>query len=128
MFIPLPRLILLPYWLIRSGYELLRRKKGENKDKEIAEWRKRPENPLRPEDYRIRHVAELRTAIEGEKAAYIKYAGSQGLTHRKILPEKLFRKGDYIYLKALWLKRMDHRTFRLNRIKYLKIDQKSFYE
>jgi predicted DNA-binding transcriptional regulator YafY len=125
MFIPLPRLILIPYWLIRSVYELLRRKIWADKHRKIIEWRRRPEDPLRPEDYRIRHVAELRTAIEGEKAAYIKYAGSKGLTHRKVLPEKLFRKGDYIYLKALCLKRMDSRRFLLNRINYLKIDQKS---
>ena len=125
MFIPLPRLILIPYWLIRSVYELLRRKIWADKHRKIIEWRKRPEDPLRPEDYRIRHVAELRTAIEGERAAYIKYAGSKGLTHRKVLPEKLFRKGDYIYLKALCLKRMDDRRFLLNRIKYLKIDRKS---
>ena len=128
MLIPLPRLILIPYWLIRSLYELLRGKRWADKHRKIIEWRKRPEDPLRPEDYRIRNVSELRTAIEGEKAAYIKYAGSKGLTHRKVLPEKLFRKGDYIYLKALCLKKMDHRRFLLNRIKYLKIDQKSFYE
>ena len=128
MLIPLPRLILIPYWLIRSIYEILRGKRWADKHRKIIEWRKRPEDPLRPEDYRIRNVSELRSAIEGEKAAYIKYAGSKGLTHRKILPEKLFRKGDYIYLKALCLKKMEHRRFLLNRIKYLKIDQKSFYE
>ena len=128
MFIPAPRLILVPYWLIRSVYELLRRKRWANKHKEIVEWRKKAEDPVRPEDYRIKHVSELRAAIEGEKAIYIKYAGSNGLTHRKVFPEKLFRKGDYIYPKALCLKRMDYRRFFLNRIKYLKIDQKSFYE
>jgi hypothetical protein len=95
MFIPLPRLILIPYWLIRFIYELLRGKRWADKHRKIVEWRKRPEDPLRQEDYRIRHVSELRTAIEREKAAYIEYAGSKGLTHRKVLPEKLFRKGDY---------------------------------
>jgi len=126
MFIPVPRSILIPYRLLRSVYELLRRILWAKKHKEIIEWRKRPEHPLRPEDYRMRHVAELRTAIEGEKAAYIQYAGSKGLTHRKVLPEKLFRKGDYIYLKAFCLKSKDYRRFLLKRIKYLKIDQKSF--
>jgi len=116
MFIPLPRLILIPYWLIRSICELLRRKRWADKHRKIIEWRKRPEDPLRPEDYRIRHVAELKTAIEGEKAACIKYAGSKGLTHRKVLPEKLFRKGDYIYLKALCLKKMDYRRFLLTKL------------
>ena len=128
MFIPLPRLILIPYWLIRSIYKLLRGKRWSDKNSKIIEWRKRPEDPLRPEDYRIRHIAELRTAIEGKKVAYIQYAGSKGLTHRKILPKKLFRKEDYIYLKAFCLKSKDYRRFLLNRIKYLKIDQKSFYE
>ena len=128
MFIPIPRLILIPYWLIRSIYELLRGKRWSDKHRKIVEWRKKPEDPLRPEDYRIKHVTELRTAIETEKPVRVKYSGSKGLTYRKVLPERLFRKGEYIYLEAICLKRMDHRRFRLNRITYLKMGQKSFYK
>ena len=122
MFIPIPRLILIPYWLIRSIYEFLQEKRWSDKYRKIVAWRKNPEDPLRPKDYRIKYVTELRTAIEAEKAVHLKYSGSKGLTYRKVLPERLFRKGEYIYLEALCLKKMDYRKFRLNRIKYLKVD------
>ena len=128
MFIPIPRLILIPYRLIQLIYELICNKRWSDKNREIVEWRKKPEDLLRPEDYRIKHVTELRNAIEAKKAVHLKYSESKGLTYRKVLPKRLFRKGEYIYFEALCLKRRDYRRFRLNRIKYLKMDQKSFFK
>ena len=116
MFIPLPRMILLPYRLI---YELLRKKGWSDEDKKVLKWLDKPDDPLRPEDYRVKYFNRLNTAIEAKKPILLKYSGSSGLTSRKVIPARLFRRGEYIYLEAFCLKKREYRRSRLDRIKYL---------
>lgn len=121
MFIPLPRIILIPYRLIRLIFEILR-KKWSDKDREVLKWLEKPDDPLRPKDYRSKYFTELSAAIEAKKPIYLKYSGRDGLTYRKVLPKRLFRRAEHIYLEAFCLKRKEYRRFRLNRIKSLRVD------
>ena len=44
-----------------------------DKDKKILKWLDKSENPLRKQDYQIRQVNELSTAIEDKKSVSLKY-------------------------------------------------------
>jgi len=121
MYIPLPRIILLPYrlivFLIRSilqwiGYS--------EKDKQVLRWLAEPDDPMRPQDYEVKYADQLIAAIETAKSVYIEYAEKENkITSRTVVPERLFRRGDHIYVEAFCLKRNQYRRFRLDRIKYL---------
>jgi len=95
-----------------------------DEDKQLLEWLNKPEDTLRPQDYEKKYFIELSHAIKAKKSVYIKYAGTKGITDREVLPERLFRKGEYIYLEAFCLLRNEYRTFRLDRIQYLQIKEK----
>ena len=120
MFIPIPRIILMPYRLIQLIYESLRKKGWSDEDKKVLKWLDKPDDPLRPKDYRKNYFNELSTAIEAKKPIFLKYMGRNGLSSRKVLPERLFRRQEHIYLEAFCLKRREYRRFRLDRIKYLR--------
>lgn len=122
MFIPLPRIILTPYRLIRLVYDILRKKGMSYKDRKILKWLDKSDDPLRQQDYQIKYFNELSTAIEDKKSVSLKYSGRDELNYRKVLPEGLFRRGEHVYLEAFCLKRMEYRRFRLDRIKYLQVD------
>jgi predicted DNA-binding transcriptional regulator YafY len=121
MYIPLPRIILLPYrlivFLIRSilqwiGYS--------ERDKQVLRWLAETDDPMRPQDYEVKYADQLMAAIETAKPVYIEYAEKENkITSRTVVPEKLFRRGDHIYVEAYCLKRKEYRRFRLDRIKYL---------
>lgn len=123
MFIPLPRIILTPYRLIRLVYDILRKKGMSDKDRKILKWLDKSDDPLRQQDYQIKYFNELNTAIEDNKSVSLKYSGRDELIYREVLPERLFRRGEHVYLEAFCLKRTEYRRFRLDRIKYLRVDR-----
>ena len=121
MYIPLPWILLLPYRLIVLLIHVIFRKRGYSyQDKQILKWLAKPDDPLRPKDYQIKHVAQLSDAIKDRKSVYLKYVGRDGLTSRRVIPERLFRRGNQIYVEALCLKRKQYRRFRVDKIKYLR--------
>ena len=120
MFIPLPRMILLPYRLIQLLYEILRKKGWSDDDRQVLRWLDQPNDPFRPNDYQVRYFNELSSAIKAKKLVFLKYSGKNGLTSRKVVPDRLFRRGNHIYLEAFCLKRKEYRRFRLDRIKHLR--------
>ena len=125
MFIPLPRIILIPYRLIRLVYDIIRKKRISYKDRKILKWLDKSDDPLRQQDYQMKYFNELSTAIENKKSVSLKYSGKGELTYREVLPERLFRRGEHVYLEAFCLKKSEYRRFRLDRIKYLRVDQNS---
>ena len=125
MFIPLPRIILIPYRLIRLVYDIIRKKRISYKDRKILKWLDKSDDPLRQQDYQMKYFNELSTAIENKKSVSLKYSGKGELTYREVLPERLFRRGEHVYLEAFCLKKSEYRRFRLDRIKYLRVVQNS---
>lgn len=120
MFIPLPRIILIPYRLIRLLLHLIFRKWGySERDKQVLRWLAKHDDPLRPVDYQIKEVAQINAAIKVGRAVYLKYAGSDGFSSRRVIPERLFRRGNHIYVEGYCLKRKEYRRFRIDRIRYL---------
>ena len=96
-----------------------------DEDKQVLKWLDKPDDPLRPQDSENRYFAELSHAIEAKKIVYLEYAGRKGISHRQVLPERLFRRGEHIYLEAFCLMRDQYRRFRLDRIKYLQVEPNS---
>lgn len=96
-----------------------------DEDKEVLKWLNKPDDPLRPHDSENRYFAELSRAIEAKKIVYLEYAGRKGISHREVVPERLFRRGGNIYLEAFCLMRNQYRRFRLDRIKYLQVEPNS---
>ena len=96
-----------------------------DEDKQVLEWLDKPDDPLRPQHYENTYFSELSHAIEAKKIVYLEYAGRKGISHRQVLPERLFRRGEYIYLEAFCLMRDQYRRFRLDRIKYLRVEPNS---
>jgi len=96
-----------------------------DEDKEVLKWLNKPDDPLRPQDSENRYFAELSHAIEAKKIVYLEYSGKKGISHRRVVPERLFRRGGNIYLEAFCLMRNQYRRFRLDRIKYLQVEPNS---
>ena len=96
-----------------------------DEDKEVLKWLNKPDDPLRPQDSENRYFAELSHAIEAKKIVYLEYSGRKGISHRRVVPERLFRRGGNIYLEAFCLMRNQYRRFRLDRIKYLQVEPNS---
>ena len=96
-----------------------------DEDKQVLKWLDKPDDPLRPQDYENTYFSELSHAIETKKIVYLEYAGRKGISHRQVLPERLFRRGEHIYLEAFCLMRDEYRRFRLDRIKYLQLKPNS---
>jgi len=96
-----------------------------DEDKEVLKWLNKPDDPLRPQDSENRYFAELSHAIEAKKIVYLEYAGRKGISHRRVVPERLFRRGENIYLEAFCLMRNQYRRFRLDRIKHLQVEPNS---
>jgi len=96
-----------------------------DEDKQVLKWLDKPDDPLRPQDSENRYFAELSGAIEAKKIVYLEYAGRKGISRRKVVPERLFRRGGNIYLEAFCLMRNQYRRFRLDRIKYLQVEPNS---
>ncbi len=96
-----------------------------DEDKQVLKWLDKPDDPLRPQDYENTYFSELSHAIEAKKIVYLEYAGRKGISHRQVLPERLFRRGEHIYLEAFCLMRDQYRRFRLDRIKYLRVEPNS---
>ena len=96
-----------------------------DEDKQVLKWLDKPDDPLRPQDSENRYFAELSHAIEAKKIVYLEYAGRKGISHRQVVPERLFRRGEHIYLEAFCLMRDQYRRFRLDRIKYLQVEPNS---
>lgn len=92
-----------------------------DEDKQVLKWLDKPDDPLRPQDYENTYFPELSHAIEAKKIVYLEYSGRKGISHRQVLPERLFRSGEHIYLEAFCLMRNEYRRFRLDRIKYLQL-------
>ena len=90
-----------------------------DEDKQVLKWLDKPDDPLRPQDYENTYFSELSHAIEAKKIIYLEYAGRKGISHREVVPERLFRRRENIYLEAFCLMRDEYRRFRLDRIKYL---------
>ncbi|MDO9209713.1 MAG: WYL domain-containing protein [Deltaproteobacteria bacterium] len=112
--------IFLPYNLIRFLLWLIfGRRKLIEKDKHVLKWLEKPDDPMRPQDYKVKRIAEINDLIKIGKSVYLKYAGTDGLTFRRVVPERLFRRGKNIYMDAFCLKEKDMRVFRLDRIKHL---------
>ena len=122
-YIPLPWMILLPYWFISFLFHLLirliRKNEYSKRDKQVLKWLAKPDDPLRPQDYRAKHVAKLRGAIKARQSVYLKYVTKGGQSARRIHPERIFRRGNYIYVEAFCFKAGEYRRFRLDRIEYL---------
>ena len=95
-----------------------------DEDKQVLKWLNKPDDSLRPQDYENTYFAELSHAIKAKKTVYLEYAGRKGISHRQVLPERLFRREDHIYLEAFCLMRNQYRRFRLDRIKYLRVEPK----
>lgn len=96
-----------------------------DEDKQVLKWLNKPDDPLRPQDYENTYFAELSHAIEAKKIVYLEYAGTNDISHRRVLPERLFRRGEHIYLEAFCLMRNQYRRFRLDQIKYLQVEPNS---
>ena len=96
-----------------------------DEDKQVLKWLNEPDDPLRPQDYENTYFAELSHAIEAKKIVYLEYAGTNDISHRRVLPERLFRRGEHIYLEAFCLMRNQYRRFRLDQIKYLQVEPNS---
>lgn len=96
-----------------------------DEDKDVLKWLNKPDDLLRPQDSENRYFAELSGAIEAKKIVYLEYAGRKGISHRQVLPERLFRRGEHIYFEAFCLMRDQYRRFRLDRIKYLRVEPNS---
>ena len=96
-----------------------------DEDKQVLKWLDEPDDPLRPQDYENTYFSELSHAIEAKKIVYLEYAGTKDISHRKVLPERLFRRGEYVYLEVFCLMRNQYRRFRLDRIKDLSVEPNS---
>ncbi len=96
-----------------------------DEDIQVLKWLNEPDDPLRPQDYEKRYFAELSHAIEAKQTVYLEYAGTKETTQRQVRPERLFRRGEYIYVEAFCLLRNEYRRFRLDRIKYLRVEPNS---
>ena len=121
MYFPIPRIILIPYRLISLLIDVVFGKREySERDRQILKWRSKPDDPMRPQDYTRRHVRQLSAAIEAEKSVYLRYAKRNESTSRRVIPKRLFRRGDDIYLEAFCLNRRQYRAFRVDRIKYLR--------
>ena|SRR3990167_3882371 len=96
-----------------------------DENKQVLKWLNKPDDPLRPQDYENTYFAELSHAIEAKKIVYLEYAGTKDISHRKVLPERLFRRGEYVYLEVFCLMRNQYRRFRLDRIKDLSVEPNS---
>ena len=122
MYIPMPWIILLPYRLISLFISILfRKRKYSERDKQILNWLAKPDDPLRSQDFKRRRVAQLSSAIETGTSVYLKYAERKGITSRRVIPKRLFRRGTHIYVEAFCLKRREYRRFRMDRIEYLSL-------
>jgi predicted DNA-binding transcriptional regulator YafY len=102
-------------------YDILRKKGISDKDRKILKWLDNPNETLRQQDYQIKYFNELSTAIEGKKSVFLRYSGRDELTYREVLPERLFRRGEHVYLEAFCLKRSEYRRFRLDRVQSLRL-------
>lgn len=122
MFIPLSRAILLPYRLVRLLYEILRKNGWSDDDRQVLRWLDKPDDPFRPNDNRVKYFNELSSAVKAKKPVFLQYSGKAGLSSRKVVPDRLFRRGKHIYLEAFCLKQKEYRRFRLDRIKHLETE------
>jgi len=116
-------MILLPYWFIsflcQLIIRLIRRSKYSERDKQVRKWLAKPDDPLRPQDYRVKHAAKILGAIKARDSLYLKYVTEEGQSARSIRPERLFRRGNHIYVEAFCFRAGDYRRFRLDRIEHL---------
>lgn len=105
MLIPLPYIILIPYRLIRFViYWILRKRRLSEEDKQVLKWLKKPDDPLRAKDTRVKYFAESKAAIEANEVVHLRYRGRKDVTCRKFIPERLFRRGEHLYLEAFCLR------------------------
>ena len=88
-------------------------------DKQVLKWLKKPDDPLRAKDTRVKYFAELKAAIEANEVVHLRYRGRKGVTYRKVFPERLFRRGEHLYLEAFCIREKEYRRFRLDRIQFI---------
>jgi predicted DNA-binding transcriptional regulator YafY len=99
---------------------LFGRRKLTERYKQVIRWLKEPDDPMRPQDYRVKRVAEINDMIKTGKSVFIKYLDNKNeLTFRRVVPERLFRRGKHIYVDAYCLREKEYRVFRIDRIKHL---------
>jgi len=113
--------IFLPYNLIRFLLSLIfGRRELTERDKHVLKWLEKPDDPMRPQDYKVKRVAEIEAIIKSGKSTYVKYAGGdKEMAFRRVIPKRLFRRGKNIYMDAYCLREKDIRVFRIDRIKHL---------
>ena len=120
--------VLIAIFLTGCGDDGSSNEGWSDEDKQVLKWLNKPDDPLRPQDYGNTYFAELSHAIEVKKIVYLEYAETKDISHRQVLPERLFRRGEHIYLEAFCLMRNQYRRFRLDRIKYLQVESNSLGE
>ncbi len=125
MFVPLPRIILIPYRIIRSLLQADPEKEQSDKDSGLAKWLGTPEESLEEKDYQNDSVRKLHVAISGKRSIFLTYEGKEGSTDRTVIPKKLFRRGQNIYLEAFCETKGEYRRFRVDRIKHMRVGQGS---
>jgi len=123
-YIPLPWIILIPYRLISGILMLISSdwRKRSKRDRSVLRWLSKSDDPIRPQDQRVRKFRELERAIKTGQPVTFNYLNSSKVeSRRKILPKRLFRRKEAIYCKAFDIPREEYRTFRLDRMSDLKI-------
>ena len=124
-YIPLPRIILIPYRLISGICRLISSdwRKLSKRDQSVLRWLSQSDHPIRPQDRRVRNFRELEHAIKtGQLVTFSYLNSSKEESRRKILPKRLFRRKEAIYCQVLDSNHEEYRTFRLDRMGDLKID------
>ena len=128
MFIPLPRIILIPYRVIRSIFQANRENEKSDKDSRLAKWLATPEESLEEKDYQNDTVRKLQAAISAKRLVFLRYEGKEGSADRTVIPKKLFRRGQNIYLEAFCETKDEYRRFRIDKIKHMRVGRESTLE
>ena len=118
MFFPLPRILLIPLGLFRLLWSWMQGSRELTKrDTQVLRWLRTRDDPIRPEDQTVRNYAEITEAARNGSQLMINYIDSKKKTRQRvIIPERIFRRGEYLYVDAICPEIEEYRVFRLDRI------------
>ena len=85
----------------------------------------RGDHPIKSQEREVRNFRLLEHAIKtGQSVTFTYLNRSKEESHRRIVPQKLFRREEAIYCRAFDARRKEYRAFGLDRMNHLKIDLK----
>ena len=118
MFLPLPRTLLFPLRLLKLLWAWSQRsREWTQKDIHVLRWLRRRDDPIRPKDRAARNFDELTEAARNGSRLLIAYIDSDRKTsQRVIILERIFRRGERLYVEAFYPEIREYRRLRLDRI------------